>query len=58
MYFALQPHGQRTHGRWVGLSYEGLVITGWAGLARDADAAQGIIEQLIAEHGGSDGLAS
>jgi uncharacterized protein involved in tolerance to divalent cations len=29
IYFALHPHGERSWGRWVGMSYDGRVITGW-----------------------------
>ena len=28
------PHGINAVGRWVGLSYDGPIITGWAALAR------------------------
>jgi hypothetical protein len=29
MYLALHQHGMRMVGRWVGLSYDGPVVTGW-----------------------------
>ena len=29
MYFVLHPHGQQMTGRWVGLSYDGNIVTGW-----------------------------
>ncbi|MBV9206045.1 MAG: transcriptional regulator, partial [Actinobacteria bacterium] len=29
LYLALHPHGTNAWGRWVGMSYDGLVITGW-----------------------------
>jgi hypothetical protein len=33
-------------GRWVGLSYDGAMITGWAAMAREEGAASAIIEEL------------
>lgn len=29
LYLALHPHGTHAWGRWVGMSYDGAVITGW-----------------------------
>ena len=29
MYFVLHPHGISMTGRWVGLSYDGKIVTGW-----------------------------
>jgi transcriptional regulator with XRE-family HTH domain len=46
MYFALHPHGLVMTGRWVGLSYDGKVITGWGAMAKDEASARGVIEQL------------
>lgn len=34
LYFALHPHGQLAEGRWVGLSHDGIVVTGTASLSR------------------------
>ena len=34
LYFALHPHGDHAWGRWVGRSFEGLVVSGWGFLAR------------------------
>ncbi len=48
MYFALRPQGTQAIGRWVGLSHDGLVITGHASLARDADDAETVITDLKA----------
>jgi hypothetical protein len=47
MYFALHPHGDHAYGRWVGLSYDGLVVTGWSALARTREMAQQIMSDLI-----------
>jgi transcriptional regulator with XRE-family HTH domain len=46
MYFVLHPHGQRMQGRWVGLSYDGKIVTGWGGMARTEDEARSAIEEL------------
>jgi periplasmic divalent cation tolerance protein len=32
MYLALHPHGTHAWGRWVGMNYDGLVITGWGAM--------------------------
>jgi hypothetical protein len=29
MYFVMHPHGIHATGRWVGLSYDGNIVTGW-----------------------------
>lgn len=46
MYFVLHPHGQRMSGRWVGLSYDGAIMTGWAAMAREESEAPEVIRQL------------
>jgi transcriptional regulator with XRE-family HTH domain len=46
MYFVLHPHGQRMSGRWVGMSYDGKIVTGWGAMARDADTASATIQEL------------
>ncbi|MGL5810054.1 MAG: hypothetical protein ACRCYQ_08925 [Nocardioides sp.] len=58
MYFALHPHGEHAWGRWVGLSYDGLVVTGWSGLARDQGTSAAIVQRLIDTQGGSHGSPS
>ncbi|WP_228771533.1 helix-turn-helix transcriptional regulator [Actinokineospora iranica] len=45
-YFVLHPHGLTMRGRWVGLSYDGKIITGWGGVAKSEDGARGIISEL------------
>jgi len=52
MYFVLHPHGQRMSGRWVGLSNDGKIVTGWGSMAKERDAAEAVIAQLNREHGG------
>lgn len=34
LYFTLHQHGINAVGRWVGLSYDGPIITGWSAFAR------------------------
>jgi hypothetical protein len=34
MYFVVHQHGIHMLGRWVGLSYDGPIVTGWATIAR------------------------
>ncbi|TQM80011.1 helix-turn-helix protein [Saccharothrix saharensis] len=46
MYFVLHPHGISMEGRWVGLSYDGKVVTGWGSLGRDEEQARTLIDQL------------
>jgi len=46
MYFVLHPHGQSMSGRWVGLSYDGKIVTGWGAMARDEDTATTILADL------------
>lgn len=55
IYLALHPHGTHAWGRWVGLSYDGLVVTGWAGIARIEDQAHDVVEHLIETEGESRG---
>jgi transcriptional regulator with XRE-family HTH domain len=46
MYFVLHPHGINLQGRWVGLSYDGPIVSGWAATARTEAEAVGLIESL------------
>jgi transcriptional regulator with XRE-family HTH domain len=47
LYLALHAHGTNAWGRWVGMSYDGLVITGWGAIARTDDEAPKIVQNLI-----------
>lgn len=58
MYFALHPHGTHAWGRWVGLSYDGLVVTGWSAMAKEQAHAHDIVKNLIETEGESRGRAS
>lgn len=49
LYFVLHPHGIRLRGRWVGTSYDGAIISGWAAMApTEADARQ-LIDSLTTD---------
>jgi hypothetical protein len=45
-FFVLHPQGHLMEGRWAGTSYDGPIVHGWAGIARDQDEAAAIIERL------------
>ncbi|WP_213455257.1 helix-turn-helix transcriptional regulator [Rhizomonospora bruguierae] len=51
MYFVLHPHGQYMSGRWVGLSYDGKIVTGWGAMARTAEDARNTITTLKEQDG-------
>jgi transcriptional regulator with XRE-family HTH domain len=48
MYFVLHPHGQQMFGRWVGLSYDGMIVTGWGGMSHTESDARDVIRRLSA----------
>lgn len=47
MYFVLHPHGVSMTGKWVGLSYDGKVMTGWGAMARTEDEVKELMRSLI-----------
>jgi transcriptional regulator with XRE-family HTH domain len=47
LYLALHPHGTYAWGRWVGMSYDGEVITGWGGMARSEEEAHKVVQDLV-----------
>lgn len=49
-YFVLHPHGMSMSGRWVGLSYDGAIVTGWGAMAHSEDEARETIVKLKAEN--------
>src|SRR6476661_3160383 len=53
MFFILHAQGEHAHGRWVGLSYDGPVISGYATLARTQEEAQAVMSQLVDEPAGT-----
>jgi transcriptional regulator with XRE-family HTH domain len=46
MYFALHQHGQYMTGRWVGLSYDGPIVTGWGTIARTENEVVQLMNEL------------
>jgi hypothetical protein len=46
MYFVMHPHGINMTGRWVGLSYDGIIVTGWSSMARTEDEARDLVLKL------------
>lgn len=54
VYFVVHPHGVSMTGRWVGLSYDGKIITGWGAVAPDEQRARALIEDLNTGRGVSD----
>ncbi len=51
MYFVLHPHGLYMAGRWVGLSYDGKIVTGYGSMARSHDEAEAAITRLKQDQG-------
>ena len=47
LYLALHTQGTHAWGRWVGLSYDGPVVTGWGAMARTEEEAHKIVQDLI-----------
>lgn len=47
LYLALHRHGTHAWGRWVGMSYDGDIITGWGSIARDEEHAPRIVQDLL-----------
>lgn len=43
LYLVIHPHGHQIYGRWVGLSYDGLVESGWAAITRAEETAQELL---------------
>jgi len=49
LYLSLHPHGNYAWGRWVGMSYDGLVITGLGAIARTQEHAEQVVQERIAQ---------
>jgi hypothetical protein len=47
MYLALHPHGEHAWGRWTGMSYDGVVVTGWGVIARTDELAHKVVQDLV-----------
>jgi hypothetical protein len=46
IYFVIHPHGIHATGRWVGLSYDGTIITGWSSMAKSEEEARTLVGEL------------
>jgi hypothetical protein len=46
MFFVLHQHGIHAIGRWVGLSYDGPLVTGWGALARSEEDVLAVMDDL------------
>jgi hypothetical protein len=47
LYLALHPHGTYARGRWVGMSYDGPVVTDWGAIARSEEQVHQVVLDLI-----------
>jgi hypothetical protein len=47
MYFVLHPHGLHMSGRWVGLGYDGQIMTGWASMGQSQEVAEETMSGLL-----------
>jgi transcriptional regulator with XRE-family HTH domain len=45
-YYVIHPHGHQMRGRWVGLSYDGPIQSGWSAIARTEQEAQDLLRTL------------
>ena len=46
LYLVIHPHGHQMRGRWVGLSYDGPIVSGWSAFARTEQEAQTLLQAL------------
>ena len=46
LYLVIHPHGHQMRGRWVGLSYDGPIVSGWSAFARTEQEAQTLLHAL------------
>jgi len=46
MYFVLHPHGLHMVGKWVGLSYDGPLESGWGAMAQTKEVVLELVEHL------------
>ena len=55
MYLAPHPHGKHAWGAWVGMSYDGAVISGWAPWRDPNEQVRQIVQDLIDTKGAPHG---
>ena len=53
LYFVLHPHGLNMSGRWVGLGFDGRMMSGWASMGQTREESEKTMVGLI----DSDGVA-
>jgi transcriptional regulator with XRE-family HTH domain len=46
LYFGLHQHGLHATGRWVGLSFDGPLVSGWSALAKTEDQVIALMNEL------------
>jgi hypothetical protein len=51
MYFVVHPHGLHMSGRWVGLGYDGQIMTGWASMGQSQESAEETMNGLLRGEG-------
>src|SRR5215475_828208 len=51
MYFVLHPHGLKMSGRWVGLGFDGRILSGWASMGQTREEAEKSMAALIDSEG-------
>ena len=51
MYFVLHPHGLNMSGRWVGLGYDGRIMSGWASMGQTREESETTMASLISSEG-------
>jgi hypothetical protein len=51
MYFVLHPHGLNMAGRWVGLAYDGWIMSGFASMGQTLEESEKTMAGLIESEG-------
>ena len=51
MYFVLHPHGLNMSGRWVGLGFDGRIMSGWASMGQTREESEKTMASLISSEG-------
>jgi transcriptional regulator with XRE-family HTH domain len=51
LYFVLHPHGLNMSGRWVGLGYDGRIMTGWASMGQTREESEETMTKLMQSEG-------
>jgi hypothetical protein len=50
-YLVLHPHGLNMSGRWVGLGYDGRIMSGWASMGQTREESETTMASLINSEG-------